>query len=184
MTPRERERFHNLLIVAKKSPFAGERRNAFAAATRMAGRMGLTLEEAARSGGEHYQDPAPGQQQPGTSPFDDLAEMFRHGSHSPRARRTFRNEEMRHAREKQRHEEALAAAHARGLDRDERQPVRDTPPRSWHYNPHRRSPTSHARVLLAETRLSLAEIASISGLDLWAVAGLKLRMREETTNPS
>lgn len=184
MTLREQERFHNLLIVAKESPFAGERRNALAAATRMADRMGLTLEEAARSGGERYQDPAPGRRRPGTSPFDDLAEMFRHGDHSPRARQTFRSEEMRRAREKRRHEEALAAARARGLDRDERQPVQDAAPRPWHYNPHRRSPTSHARVLLAETRLSLAEIASISGLDLWAVAGLKLRMREETANPS
>lgn len=186
MTPRERERFHNLLVVAKESPFAGERRNALAAATRMAGRMGLTLEEAARSGGERYQDSAPGRRRPGTSPFDDLAEMFSHAGHGSRARRAFRSAEARHAREKQRYEEALAAARARGLDRDEAKPARDPAPRPWRYahSPRRRSPTSHARVLLAETHLSLDEIASISGLDPWAVAGLKLRMREETANPS
>ena len=112
--------------------------------------------------------------------------MFSHAGQGARARRAFRSAEARHAREKQRHEEALDAARARGLDRDEAKPARDPAPRPWRYahNPRRRSPTSHARVLLAETRLSLDEIASISGLDPWAVAGLKLRMREETATPS
>ena len=49
MTAAERERFHNLLLMAKESPFEGERSNALEAAERMAKRNGLTLEEAARS---------------------------------------------------------------------------------------------------------------------------------------
>ena len=47
LTPEEQVRFHNLLKLAKESPFPGERENALAAAERMATRHGLTLEEAA-----------------------------------------------------------------------------------------------------------------------------------------
>ena len=43
----------------------------------------------------------------------------------------------------------------------------------------RRGPLVHARVLLRETRLPLSEIASICGLDVYTVAGLKLKMRED-----
>ena len=47
LTDAERKRFHGLLRLAAESPFAGERANAFAAATRLAARHGLTVEEAA-----------------------------------------------------------------------------------------------------------------------------------------
>ena len=57
MTTAERERFHNLLLMAKESPFEGERTNALEAAERMAQRHDMTLEEAARSGGEGLQKP-------------------------------------------------------------------------------------------------------------------------------
>ena len=43
----ERKRFQGLLRLAAESPFAGERANAFAAATRLAARHGLSVEEAA-----------------------------------------------------------------------------------------------------------------------------------------
>ena len=46
----ERQRFHNLLQLAAESPFEGERANALAAATRLATRCGLTLDEAAAGG--------------------------------------------------------------------------------------------------------------------------------------
>lgn len=150
MTPGERERFRNLLLVAKESPFAGERRNALVAAERMAQRRGLTLEEAA------------------------------HGSPPETASRKEplrRDSEVRSSDERARYEEALQAAYARGLDSNEKRREK-----TWnmHYmrpNPRRRSPLAHARILLTETRLPLPEIASISGLDIWRVAGLKLKLR-------
>lgn len=182
MTERERERFRLLLLVAKESPYAGERRNALAAATRMAARVDLTLEEAARSGGQAYQAPSAAPRPP--KPPPGASEIFRAGIRRSRARtaRFFMDAEALQAREKQRHEEALAAARARGLDREDGRPERTRKPPAWRSSTRRRSPVSHARVLLEETRLSLAEIASISGLDMWAVAGLKLRMRDGSAN--
>ena len=41
-------------------------------------------------------------------------------------------------------------------------------------NPHR-----HARVLLLETSLPIEEIAGITGLDVYRVAAIKLKLREE-----
>ena len=92
-----------------------------------------------------------------------------------------RNAEMRAKNDKARHDEALKAAYERGLDaeerrREERKASRDFQVRK---NSRRRNPLVHARVLLRETRLPLAEIASICGLDVYTVAGLKLKMRED-----
>ena len=39
------------------------------------------------------------------------------------------------------------------------------------------NPFSHARTLIRETSLPLREIASITGLDIYQVVGLKLKMR-------
>ena len=58
-TYRERERFRNLLELAKSSKFDGERTNAMAAATRLATKHGLSLEEAARFQGASAQVSAP-----------------------------------------------------------------------------------------------------------------------------
>ena len=149
MTPTERERFRNLLLVAKESPFAGERDNALKAAERMARRRGLTLEEAAR----------------GTPPET-----------AARKETWRRDSEIRPRNDKARYEEALKAAYARGLDDERRRKkTRDTQP--VRLNPRRRNPLAHARILLTETRLPLPEVASISGLDIWRVAGLKLKLR-------
>jgi hypothetical protein len=38
-------------------------------------------------------------------------------------------------------------------------------------------PYRHARVLLEETTLPIEEIADITGLDVYKVAGLKLKLR-------
>ena len=150
MTPAERERFRNLLLMAKESPFAGERENALKAAERMARRRGLTLEEAAR----------------GTPP------------QTVARKETLRPEsEIRSRNDKARYEEALKAAYARGLDSGERRREKTRDAQHVRPNPRRRSPLAHARILLTETRLPLPEIASISGLDIWRVAGLKLKLR-------
>lgn len=150
MTPGERERFRNLLLVAKESPFAGERENALKAAERMAQRRGLTLEEAAH----------------GTPPET-----------AARKEPLRRDSEVRSRNDKAQYEEALKAAYARGLDSNERRRKKTWDIQHVQLNPRRRNPLAHARILLTETRLPLPEIASISGLDIWRVAGLKLKLR-------
>ncbi|MEX2455267.1 MAG: DUF2786 domain-containing protein [Rhodospirillaceae bacterium] len=180
MTQAERERFHNLLLMAKESPFEGERRNALDAAGRLAARHGLTLEEAARSGGEALQRAPPAAARP-RSTFDDAAaESATRERLFAEMARFMRNMEDRARSEKARRDEALRAAYERGLDAEERRQAerraaRDHIPRRR--NGHRRNPRVHADVLLRETQLPLDEIASICGLDVWTVAGLKLKMR-------
>jgi hypothetical protein len=44
-------------------------------------------------------------------------------------------------------------------------------------NRRRMNPSRHAATLLRETSLSFREIASITGLDIYAVVGLKLKLR-------
>jgi hypothetical protein len=84
-------------------------------------------------------------------------------------------------REKRRWEEALDAARGRGLDEAEiraraRAEARAAQrPRRW--NNSRRDPHKHAAVLLEETSLPFREIASITGLDLYSIVGMKLKMR-------
>ena len=56
MTSTEHDRFKNLLLMAKESPFKGERRNALDAAERIARRYDMTIEEAARFGSEPMQN--------------------------------------------------------------------------------------------------------------------------------
>jgi hypothetical protein len=181
MTTAERERFHNLLLMAKESPFEGERSNALEAAERMAKRHDMTLEEAARSGGEAMQKPdAP---TPQRSSFEEAeAESIARERAFAEMSQFMRDMEDHARSDKARRDEALKAAYDRGLDaaerrRAERAEGRD---RLVRRNGRRRNPTVHARVLLKETRLPLEEIASICGLDLWTVVGIKLKMREES----
>jgi hypothetical protein len=95
--------------------------------------------------------------------------------------RFMRDAEDRARSDKARHDEALKAAYERGLDAAERRKEEQKAKRDWKVrkNSRRRNPTVHAGVLLRETRLPLSEIASICGLDVWTVAGLKLKMRED-----
>ena len=180
MTTAERERFHNLLLMAKESPFEGERSNALEAAERMAKRHDMTLEEAARSGGEAMQKPD--QPPRARSSFEEaeaesLARERAFAEMSP-----FMRDMEDHAKsEKARRDQALKAAYERGLDAAERRKAERAASRDRliRRNGRRRNPAVHARVLLKETRLPLKEIASICGLDVWTVAGIKLKMREE-----
>lgn len=173
MTDAKRRRFHNLLLMAKESPFEGERRNALRAAERLASGHGMTLDEAARSGGEEYQQPTP---RPPPSRSRAYAGMARF----------MEDVEARLRNDKARYAEALKAAYARGLDaRDRKRDGRRTA--AYHgprpRPPRRRAPLAHARVLLTDTRLPLAEVASIAGLDIWTVAGLKLKLRAQAAKP-
>ena len=166
-TSRERERFRNLLELAEGSKFDGERPNAMAAATRLAAKHGLSLEEAARYQGQEAQKTQPKtRRQPGTSdPF----------GYPARATTADVSHAARMAEEKQRWKDAVDQARQRGLDKSEKSRAgADRPKR---FNRSRRNPMAHATVLLKETQLSLHEIADISGLDIYAVVGVKLKMR-------
>ena len=166
-TSRERERFRNLLELAESSKFDGERTNAMAAATRLAAKHGLSLEEAARYQGQEAQKTQPKtRRQPGTSdPF----------GYPARATTADVSHAARMAEEKQRWKDAVDQARQRGLDKSEK--PRAGADRPKRFNRSRRNPMAHATVLLKETQLSLHEIADISGLDIYAVVGVKLKMR-------
>ena len=79
-------------------------------------------------------------------------------------------------REKRRWEEAVQKARERGLDGGLNATAKsDIRPRRA--SKSRRDPIKHASVLLEETRLPFDEIANITGLSVYAIVGMKLKMR-------
>lgn len=182
-TEAERQRFHNLLQLAAESPFEGERANALAAATRLAGRYGMTLDEAAAGGGaqedrprgrarDEYPD-----QGPRSDDFmsDDLGFRPQSLDRFARAMHLMDNYILS---DKVRREEALRAAQQRGLDAEElRKAVAASVTQRKSTRPRRMNPDRHAATLLRETSLSFREISNITGLDIYAVVGLKLKLR-------
>jgi hypothetical protein len=164
-TAPERVRFRNLLRVAAESPYAGERANALAAAERLASRCGMTLEEAAAGS-------------PSRAPVHAV-DAARRARWAEAARAIMVNEAHLRA-EKARWEQAMKEAIARGLDAPDVDATLDEPRgrREWRsLHPKSRDRFSFARVLLAETALPFREVASITGLDVYQVVGLKLKMR-------
>lgn len=80
--------------------------------------------------------------------------------------------------DKARRAEALRAAQSRGLDADElRKAVTASVTQSRMKRRHMMNPNRHAATLLRETSLSFREIATITGLDIYSVVGLKLKLR-------
>lgn len=164
----ERQRFHNLLLLASESPFEGERVNALDAATRMATRHGMSLQEAARH--DPTPDP-PRQTEPRTSRSTAEWRTERDMAASVRMSEQFLR------MDKERRQQAMEEARKRGLDAEERRAAqRQTIYRSTN-SQSKRNPESHARVLLRETSLPLREVADLSGLDFYQVVGMKLKMR-------
>ena len=164
-TSGERERFRNLLRLAAESPFEGERGNALAAATRMAERRGMTLEEPA--GAAESRETTPGGE--GGAAAWEAASLgrFAHALHL-----------MDHymQRDKARRAAALDEARRRGLDAEERN--KQTPSLNARSSSGRRmDPVKHAAVLLQDTSLPFHEVAAITGLDIYEVVGLKLKLR-------
>jgi hypothetical protein len=166
LSPKEQERFHNLLKLAANSPYQGERDAALAAAERMVAKRGMTLDEAAQRAAD-----------------DDLAEVSRADKARARAEheaaRRFREAEARRAADKAQWERAWREAQARGLD-EEREEARARGPQANPQRPRsqrRRNPVSFARTLLQETGLPLHEVAAITQLDIYEVVGLKLKLR-------
>ncbi len=163
-TIEEHDRFKVLLKVAAESPFEGERANALAAATRLAARHGVTLEEAAAGQTEPPEPPEQPEPETGTWWRDPRLASYVH----------LLDEQIR--QDKARRDQALQAAYARGLDAELRKPARKPVLRAPRNN-RRREPWSHARVLLSETTLPLGEISDITGLGLDQVTALRLKLR-------
>lgn len=158
LTPDEQVRFHNLLKLAKESPFPGERENALAAAERLASRHGLTLEEAATG-------VTPSQ---AAKTKDDATKFTRDF-----AAFVHMNDYQIHL-EKQRRDQARREAEERGLSsgKTKRQ---SSPPRR-HRSTARMEPHKHAWALVRETKLSYEEIATITGLDIYQVLLMKIQL--------
>ena len=131
----------------------------------MASGAGMTLEEAAgaeeRRGQEWRSETSP------APPSSEALRRFAHAFHLM--------DHYLHI-DKQRRAEALSAARARGLDAEKRaadaarQPDRIVSRRKM-------DPFKHAAILLEETSLPFHEVAAITGLDIYKVVGLKLKMR-------
>lgn len=156
--------------MAAESPFEGERANALAAATRLAQRNGLTLDEAAAG-----QTAPPGPETERDGPEGSTFEQGARWRDQKLASYVhLMDEQIR--RDKARRDAALEAAFSRGLDAELRKPVKKAEIRAPRNN-RRREPRSHARVLLSETSLPLGEISDITGLDLQEVVALRLKMR-------
>jgi hypothetical protein len=172
-----------MLKLAAESPFAGERQNALAAATRLATGHGMTLEEAAAGGGDPELV-----RPPKRSPVDadtirrkarDAVDGVRFANKT--AARSVHDIDGWHRLEKERFEKAVRDAHSRGLDAEERR-RKNTPARPVRARHGGRDPKSHANILLRETSLPLAEICQMTGLDMYQVVGLKLKMRPVAAN--
>ena len=162
----ERTRFRSLLALAAGSSYDGEREAALAAARRLASRHGMSLSEAARSGGE----PEFVREE---SPF----ERMRRAREAARAH-AFRESERQAEEDRARFRAAWEDALRRGLDREEKRARRQPGPGFIWRSRRRLEPVQHATVLLNETRLPFGEIAEITGLDRYAVVGLKLKLRD------
>jgi hypothetical protein len=159
----ERERFHNLLELAARSPFAGERDNALSAAERLAARHGMSLDEAAAEPEDPMPMPPPEPARPAWV-HRDLA-------------RAVHLMDDYIAADKARREEAYAEARRRGLDATLEAPPQKRP-KPLRFG-GRMPPRTHARILLEETALTLREIVELTGLDMYEVAGMKLKLRRE-----
>ena len=166
-TDADRVRFQSLLRMAAESPFPGERANALAAATRLAGRAGMSLQEAATADAGHRQAP-PRREEPMQQPPSHLREEL--------ARQSFMLDQQIIA-DKARRAAAVREAIRRGLDWDTQpRPAPRTETRRT-VNSSRMDSHRHAGVLLRETSLPLQEICTITGLDIYEVVGMKLKAR-------
>jgi hypothetical protein len=161
-----------MLQLAAESPFEGERSNALAAAERLAARVGLTLDEAAA--GDAMQE-AP--QKPPRGDSHMAEDLGFEPSILDRFARAAHLMDSYLANDKARREAALREAQARGLDAEELRKAVASSVIKGRSKGRRINPNRHATTLLRETSLSFNEIADITGLDIYHVVGLKLKLR-------
>ena len=181
-TPDERSRLHKLLVLAKESPYPGERRAALAAAERLAARKGLGLEDAARFAAHDAEAAAEREDR-------QRRESYWHKRSQEEADFARRFHQAYHAHDSQ----AAAASRARQraqwaeeeAERQAAREAREARARGFRRSSRRRiPPREHAKVLILETNLPLSEIARITTLDLNEVIALKLKLRPVMTERS
>ena len=157
------KRFSNLLELAKRSKFRGERNNALWAAKRIAEKHGMTIKEFEK----------------GTSaPKDINSKPWANKSRQKKENITnelFKNiNDSYH--EKERWQRAVNSAKARGLDENIRK-RENIFEKNLNLSKNKRPAGKHAEVLLKETSLSFKEITEITGLNIYQVVGIKLKLR-------
>jgi len=162
-----RERFRKLLLLSAESPYEGERTAALEAAERLAARCGMTLEEAARMGFDQPRQEPPPQsnwsEREAASAWTGMS--FSEDFYSAAA-----------SRARQAHREKVAAEQR--AEEERRQELRRRGGGGTRSG-RRLPPRVFARILLQETSLSIREIEEITGLDVYEVVGLKLKLRND-----
>jgi hypothetical protein len=167
-TESERNRFRNLLELANGSKYQGERENAMAAATRIAEKHGMSLDEAARWTPPETSDNKP-------MPRQEFYQRPRKGADFSNAAQTQQSADQ----EKKRWQEAMDKAKDRGLDKAEeaKKAAQEAANARRRNSKSRRNPVIHANILLKETSFSFEEIADITGLDVYQIVAMKLKSR-------
>jgi hypothetical protein len=186
-TPDERARLQKLLVLAKESPYPGERTAALAAAERLAQRKGLSLEDAARFAAHDAEDAElrarRAQAEQARRRRHATEDWFRRAQEDGAYARRFH--QAFHAHDSQ----AAAASRARQRQRlaeeeaERRAAEEQRQARAMRFN-RRRSyrrmpPREHAKILILETAMPLAEISRITGLSMHDVIALKLKLRPD-----
>jgi hypothetical protein len=182
-TPDERNRLNKLLVLASESPYPGERQAALKAAERLAARKGLALEDAARFAAHDAEEAERRErterQRRAREDYEAywarraqedsaFARRFHHAFHahdSQAAAASRARQRQRLAEEEAERRAAEEQRLARTLRMNRRRSYRRIPP--W----------EHARILILETHLPLAEIAKLTGLAMHDVVALKLKLR-------
>ena len=159
------KRFSNLLELAKRSKFRGERNNALSAAKRIAKKHGMTIKEFEKGASK----PKAANSRPWANKNKQKKENL--GSE------LFKNINNTY-HEKERWQRAVNSAKARGLDENIRKRA-NVFEKSLNLSKNKRPAGKHAEVLLKETSLSFKEIMDITGLNIYQVVGIKLKLRTD-----
>ncbi len=165
----EQKRFANLLALANRSKYRGERENAIAAASRLANKFGMTLDQAAKLGLNYDQNTSY------NSNTNKSASFFKNISKDE-----IKKNQINIENDKKRWQAAVANARKRGLDQKHKTKKNTKSAANFRRtnNTSRREPYSHAKILLKETSLSFKEIANITGINIYKVIALKLKTRK------
>ena len=167
-TEAERNRFRNLLELANDSKYPGERENALAAATRIAQKYNMTLDEAARWKPDER-----------TSNKNSITEgLYQQPVKTKDASNIVANQQSAEEEKKQ-WQTAMDQAKERGLDKAEnaKKAAQAAASTRRQNSKSRRNPVTHTNILLNETSLSFQEISEITGLDVYKIIALKLKSR-------
>jgi hypothetical protein len=157
-----------LLELANSSKYQGERENAMAAATRIAQKHNMTLDEAARWTPPIENDNTP-------MPRQEFYQRPRKGADFANSSQTQESADA----EKKRWQAAMDRAKDRGLDKAEeaKKAAQEAANARRRNSKSKRNPIVHAKILLKETALSFEEIADITGLNVYQIVGMKLKSR-------